>query len=115
MTSSRAGVAARIDSPSHVMLDHRVSCFTHDLKCLDRSEVDIVIPVHPDFLPLASTTTLSMRISETVVNSHTSSVLHSQEDSPSTKQDSIAPDPCRTVLADLSYPPMEYDKKLVFI
>ena len=114
VTSSRVGVAAGIDSPSYVMLDSRVSCFDNNLQCLDSSEADVVIPVHPDFLPLASTITLSMGTSATVVNSHTRSVLHSQEDNLSAKQDSTAPVPCRTVLADLSYPHMEYDKKLVF-
>jgi len=115
ITSSRTGVAARIDSPSCVMLEPRMTCFASNSNCPDSTVIAIPTLVCPDFHPLASSITPEMETSDREAVNHSSSSTNSQEDNPSAKQDNTAPVPCRTVLADLSYPHMEYDKKFVFI
>ena len=98
-----------------VMLEPHLTCFANNSQCPDSTVIAISTSVCPDFSPLASSITPEMETSDVEVVNHSSSNSNSQEDNPSAKQDSTAPVPCRTVLADLSYPHMEYDKKFVFI
>ena len=112
--SSREGLAARIDSPSSVLLGTRLPCHENTVSCLDDSVAFTTTPLNPELLPLAISTHPNMGSFIIDVDSHTRSNSHSQEDN-STNQGSIAPDPCRTVSANLSHSPMEYDKRFVFI